>query len=406
MKQLPHHFKIQEVSMTQSVIVSAARTPVGSFQGALSPFRSPDLGAIAIREAVTRAKIKPADVNEVIMGCVLPAGLGQSPARQAALGAGIPKDVTVLTINKVCSSGLRAVMLADQIIRSGDCEVVVAGGMESMTNAPYSLPNARGGYRLGNGQIVDTMVFDGLWDIFTNQHMGSCADLCAKKYGFTRQMQDEFAINSYRKALAAIESGAFKAEIVPVQIKQKKGEPIFFDTDEDPGKVKFDKIPLLPPAFNKDGTATAANASSISDGGAAFVVMSEARAKKEGLAPLAKIVAHGAHSQEPEWFTTAPIEASRKVLAKAGWKVSDVDLFELNEAFSVVTMAAIRDLNLDPKKVNVKGGSVAIGHPIGASGARILTTLLYAMKDHGARRGLAALCNGGGEATAIVVEAY
>ena len=390
--------------MTQSVIVSAARTPVGSFQGSLSPFRAPDLGAFAIREAVARAKIKPSDVNEVIMGCVLPAGLGQSPARQAALGAGIPKDVTVLTINKVCSSGLRAVMLADQIIRSGDCEVVVAGGMESMTNAPYSLPNARGGYRLGNGQIVDTMVFDGLWDIFTNQHMGSCADLCAKKYGFTREQQDEFAANSYRKALAAIESGGFKAEIVPVQIKQKKGEPLIFNTDEDPGKVKFDKIPTLSPAFNKDGTVTAANSSSISDGGAAFIIMSETRAKKEGLTPLVRIVAHGAHSQDPEWFTTAPIEASKKVLAKAGWKTTDVDLFELNEAFSVVTMAAIKDLGLDPKKVNVKGGAVAIGHPIGASGARILTTLIYAMKDHGAKRGLASLCNGGGEATAIAVE--
>lgn len=390
--------------MAKSVIVSAARTPVGSFQGSLSSFRAPDLGAFAIKEAVARAKIKPSDVQEVIMGCVLPAGLGQSPARQAALAAGIPKDVTVLTINKVCSSGLRSVMLADQIIRAGDCEVVVAGGMESMTNAPYSLPNARGGYRLGNGQIVDTMVFDGLWDIFTNQHMGSCADLCAKKYGFTREMQDEFAANSYRKALAAIESGGFKAEIVPVQIKQKKGDPIIFDTDEDPGKVKFDKIASLSPAFNKDGTVTAANASSISDGGAAFVVMSEERAKKEGLKPLARIVAHGSHSQDPEWFTTAPIEASRKVLAKAGWKTTDVDLFELNEAFSVVTMAAIKDLNLDPKKVNVKGGAVAIGHPIGASGARILTTLVYAMKDHGAKRGLASLCNGGGEATAMAVE--
>lgn len=391
--------------MTRSVIVSAVRTPVGSFQGSLSSFRAPDLGAFAIKEAVARAKLKPSDVNEVIMGCVLPAGLGQSPARQAALAAGIPKEVSVLTINKVCSSGLRSVALADQLIRAGDCEVVVAGGMESMTNAPYSLPNARGGYRLGNGQIVDTMVFDGLWDIYTNQHMGSCADMCAKKYGFTRQDQDKFAEKSYRKALAAIESGAFKAEIVPVQIKQKKGDPVIFDTDEDPGKVKFDKIAALPPAFNKDGTVTAANASSISDGGAAFVIMSEERAKKEGLKPLARIVAYACHSQEPEWFTTAPIEASRKALTKAGWKTSDVDLFELNEAFSVVTMAAIKDLSLDPEKVNVKGGSVAIGHPIGASGARILTTLLYAMKDRGAKRGLAALCNGGGEATALAVEA-
>ncbi len=390
--------------MGQSVIVSAARTPVGSFQGSLSSFRAPDLGAIAVKEAVLRAKVRSAEINEVIMGCVLPAGLGQSPARQAALAAGIPKEVSVLTINKVCSSGLRSVSLADQIIRAGDCEIVVAGGMESMTNAPYSLPNARAGYRLGNGQIVDTMVFDGLWDIYSNQHMGSCADMCAKKFGFTRDEQDEYAAASYRKALAAIEKGAFKAEIVPVQIKQKKGEPLIFDTDEDPGKVKFDRIATLSPAFNKDGTVTAANASSISDGAAALVVMSETRAKKEGLAPLVRIVAYACHSQEPEWFTTAPIEASRKVLAKAGWKAADVDLFELNEAFSVVTMAAIRELSLDPNKVNVKGGAVAMGHPIGASGARILTTLVYAMKERGAKRGIAALCNGGGEATAIAVE--
>lgn len=390
--------------MVSSVIVSAVRIPTGSFQGALTPFRAPDLGAIVIKEAIARAKIKPQDINEVIMGCVLAAGLGQSPARQAAIKAGLPKDVSVLTINKVCSSGLRSAALADQIIRSGDGEAIVAGGMESMTNAPYLLPKARSGYRMGNGEIIDSMVFDGLWDIYTNQHMGGCAELCAKKYGFTREEQDEYAIASYKKALAAIESGGFKSEIIPVPIPQKKGDPLMFDTDEDPGKVKFDKMPALKPAFAKDGTVTAANASSISDGAAALVIMSEEKAKKEGLKPLARIVAYGAYSQEPEWFTTAPIGASKKVLSKAGWKTSDVDLFEINEAFAVVPMAVIKELGLDPKKVNIKGGAVALGHPIGASGARILTTLLYSMKEKGAKRGLASLCNGGGEATAIAVE--
>lgn len=391
--------------MKRTVIVSAARTPVASFQGSLSPMRAPEIGAVAIREAVRRAGITGTDVQNAVFGCVLPAGLGQSPARQAVLGAGLPKEVNVLTVNKVCSSGLVSVMLADQLIRAGEYEIVVAGGMESMTNSPYLLPNARGGYRLGDGKIVDSMVFDGLWDIYTNQHMGSCAELCAEKYGFKREMQDAFAEKSYRKALAAIESGAFRDEIVAVEIPSKKGEAVKFSVDEEPGRVKFDKMPTLKPSFKKDGTVTPANASSISDGGAAFVVMSEDAAKKRGLKPLAAIVSHATFSQEPEWFTTAPIGATKRALEKAGLKPSDIDLFEINEAFSPVTMAAIKEFSLDEKKVNVNGGSVAIGHPIGASGARILTTLLYAMKNRGAKRGLATLCNGGGEATAMIVEA-
>lgn len=391
--------------MITSVIVSGARTAVASFQGGLSQAKSTKLGSTVVSESLKRAYIDPKDVDEVIMGCVLPAGLGQSPARQAALGAGLPKEVSVLTINKVCSSSLYAVMLADKLIRSGDSNVVVAGGMESMTNAPYTLPNARAGLRLGDGKIVDSMIFDGLWDIFTNQHMGDCAELCATKYGFTREMQDSFATDSYKKANAAIAEGLFKDEIVAVSVPQKKGEVLMFDTDEEPWRVNYDKMPQLKPSFKKDGTVTAANASAISDGAAACVVMSEDAAKKRGLKPLVKIVSHATFSQEPEWFTTAPVGAIKRVLDKAGLKISEIDLFEINEAFSVVAMAAIKDLNIDVKKVNVNGGSVAIGHPIGASGARILTTLLYAMKHRGAKRGLATLCNGGGEATAMIVEA-
>ena len=390
--------------MTHAVIVSAARTPVGSFQGSLSTLKSTEIGSLAIREAVKRVNIKTSEIDEVIMGCVLPAGLGQSPARQASLGAGIPKEVGVLTINKVCSSGLKSVMLADQLIRSGDVQIVVAGGMESMTNAPYLLPKARSGYRLGDGKIIDSMVLDGLWDIYSNQHMGSCAELCADKYKITREQQDAYAINSYKKAMSAIEKGAFKDEIVAVEVPQRKGDPIIFDTDEEPGRVNFDKLLKLKASFKKDGTVTAANASSISDGAAAMVVMSEERAKKENIQPLAKIISHAGFSQEPEWFTTAPIGAIKKALNKANLKISDIDLFEINEAFSTVAMAAIKELELDESKMNVNGGSVAIGHPIGASGARIFTTLLYAMKNRGARYGLATLCNGGGEATAMIVE--
>ena len=390
--------------MIKSVIVSAARTALASFQGGLSQMKSTELGSIVVSESLKRACVESRDVDEVVMGCVLPAGLGQSPARQAALGAGLPKEVNVLTINKVCSSSLYAVMLADKIIRSGDSNVIVAGGMESMTNAPYILPNARAGLRLGDGKIVDSMIFDGLWDIFTNQHMGNCAELCAAKYGFTRELQDVFAIDSYKKANAAIADGLFKDEIVAVAILQKKGEPAIFDTDEEPGRVNYDKLTKLKASFKKDGTVTPANASSISDGAAACVVMSEDAAKKRGLKPLAKIVSHATFSQVPEWFTTAPVGAIKNALGKAGLKIPDIDLFEINEAFSVVAMAATQELNIDTKKVNVNGGSVAMGHPIGASGARILTTLLYAMKHRGAKRGLATLCNGGGEATAMIVE--
>jgi len=390
--------------MKHSVIVSAARTSVGSFQGTLSSVKSTDLGGIALRAAVERAGIKAEQVETCIMGCVLPASLGQSPARQAIFSAGFPKEVNVLTVNKVCSSGLVSVMLADQLIRSGDCNIVAAGGMESMTNAPYALPNARGGYRLGDGKIVDTMVNDGLWDIYTNQHMGACADLCAKTYNISRKEQDDFAVQSYKKAISAIEDGYFKEEIVPVKIPQRKGDPIIVDKDEEPFKVKFDKIPALSPAFNKDGTVTAANASSINDGGAAFVIMSDTKANELKLKPMAKIVSHATFSREPEWFTMAPVGAIRRALEKANLGAKDIDLFEINEAFSVVTLMAIKELGLDPSKVNINGGAVAIGHPIGASGARILTTLLYSLKRTGKKRGLATLCNGGGEATALIVE--
>ena len=391
--------------MERTVIVSAARTPMASFQGSLATMKSTDLGGVAIREALARAKADPAKVDEVIMGCVLPAGLGQAPARQAMLSAGVPQGVSALTVNKVCSSGLVAVMMADRIIRAGDAQVVVAGGMESMTNAPYILPNARAGYRLGDGKIVDLMVLDGLWDIYSNQHMGVCAELCAAKYGFTREEQDAFAEGSYRKALAAIEAGHFRDEIVAVAVPQRKGEPKMFDTDEEPGRVNFEKMRTLKPSFKKDGTITAANASSISDGAAAMVVMGEAAAKAAGVKPLARIVAHATHSHEPEWFTTAPVGAIRKALERAKLTAGDIDLWEVNEAFAPVTMAAIREFAIDGKKVNVSGGAVAIGHPIGASGARILTTLLYGMRRLGAKRGLATLCNGGGEATAVIVEA-
>ena len=396
--------------MNQSVIVSAARTPIASFQGGLASVRSPDLGGTAIRAAVERAKIKANQVEMCIMGCVLPAGLGQSPARQAAFAAGLSKEVNALTVNKICSSGLVAIMLADQVIKAGDAGVVVAGGMESMTSAPYILPNARGGYRLGDGKIVDTMVNDGLWDIYTNQHMGSCAELCAKTYKVSRKEQDDFAIESYKKAQAAIEAGHFKDEIVPVTVVQRSAAGGAFkigstvDKDEEPGKVKFEKIPTLSAVFAKDGTVTAANASSISDGAAAVVVMSEARAKELGAKPMARIIAHATFSREPEWFTMAPVGAIKRLLEKARLTIGDIDLFEINEAFSVVTLMAIRELKIDPKKVNINGGAVALGHPIGASGARILTTLLYSLKRTGEKRGLATLCNGGGEATALVVE--
>ena len=390
---------------TSSVIVSACRTPIGSFLGALASFTAPQLGAIAIKEAVRRAGLKPEQVEEVIMGCVLPAGLGQSPARQAALGAGLPNTVGVLTVNKVCASGVKSVMLADAMIRAGDAEIVVAGGMESMSNAPYLLSRARTGLKMGNAELVDSMIFDGLWDIYSGKHMGNCAEMCARKYEVTREAQDAYAIQSYKRAIKAQEQGAFGPEMVAVEMAQKKGPALVVTEDEEPKKVQFDKIAGLKPVFEKDGTITAANASSINDGAAAVVVMSEARARALGLKPLARIVGHGGASQEPEWFTTAPVAAIRKLLPRLNLKISDIDLFEINEAFSVVMLAAIQELGLESNKLNVNGGAVALGHPIGASGARLLTTLLYAMPARKAKRGLVSLCNGGGEAVALIVEA-
>lgn len=393
------------VEMKNSVIVSAVRTPIGSFQGSLSGFRSPELGGIVIKEAVKRAGIMPDDVEEVIMGCVLPAGLGQAPARQAALAAGLPKSVGALTVNKVCSSGLKAVMIADQYIKTGACGIAVAGGMESMTKAPYILREARGGYRMGDGKIIDSMVFDGLWDIYNDVHMGSCAEMCAEKYKISREEQDQFAVTSYNRAINAQKDGKFNAEIVPVSIPQKKGDPVIFNRDEEIAKVKFDKIPLLRTSFKKDGTVTAANASSVSDGAAALVVMLEDEAAKLGVKPLARIIAHAGFSQEPEWFTTAPIEAIRRVVKLADIDIKEIDLFEANEAFAAQALVVMKELKIDPEKLNVNGGAVALGHPIGCSGARILTTLVHAMRDREAKIGLATLCNGGGEATAMIVEA-
>jgi acetyl-CoA C-acetyltransferase len=385
------------------VIVAGARTPIGSFGGALKDVPAVELGAVAIREAMTRAKVAPAEVEETIMGMVLQAGVGQAPARQAAIRAGIPNSSSAMTVNKVCSSGLKAVMLGAGLIESGENQIVVAGGMENMDLAPYYLTKGREGYRLGNGTIVDGMVNDGLWDPYGNVHMGNCAELCAREKNITREEQDAFAIESYTRALNAQKAGKFKAEMAPVTIKGSKGDTIVSE-DEEPGRVKLDKIPSLRPAFDKNGTVTAANASSINDGGAAVVLMPFDLAQKRGVKPLARIVGYATHSQAPEWFTTAPAGAIEKLLKRIGWKIGDVDFFELNEAFSVVAIANNRTLGLDGKKVNIWGGAVALGHPIGASGCRILITLLHVLKDQGARRGIASLCNGGGEATALAVE--
>ncbi len=391
--------------MRDVVIASAARTPVGGFQGGLSEIPSTRLGSIAIEEAIKRAGITPEEVDQCIMGCVLPASLGQAPARQAALGAGLPKSVDCLTINKVCGSGLKAVMLAFDAIRCGEAEVIVAGGMESMTRAPYALDRARGGYRMGDGKIVDLMIKDGLWDAYNDFHMGMAAELCAKEYNLTREMQDKFAIESYTRAQRAQKDGLFREEIVPVSAPQKKGDPITVTDDEGPGRAKLDKIPKLPPAFKRDGgTVTAANASQINDGGAAVVVMSAEFAQRKDILPLAKIVAYSSASREPEWFTIAPADALNKLFRKTKINPHEVDLYEINEAFAVVTMVANNKFGLDAAKVNVKGGAVALGHPIGASGARILVTLLYTMKQRNAKRGVATLCIGGGEAVAMMVE--
>jgi acetyl-CoA C-acetyltransferase len=385
-------------------IASAARTPIGSFLGVLSSVRAPELGAVAIRGALARAMLPADAVGQVFMGNVLSAGVGQAPARQAAIFAGIPNTVPATTVSKVCGSGLEAVILAAKTIALGEADVVVAGGMESMSNVPYYLDRARTGYRMGDAKLVDGMIFDGLWDPYENVHMGSCGDRCAAEYKVTRSEQDDFAKESFRRALAAQSQGLFDAEIEPVQVPQKKGDPILVKIDEGPGKGAPDKFASLKPAFSKDGTITAANASSINDGASALVLASEKGLKTHSLVALARIAGYGGVAQAPEWFTTAPAKAVDETLARLKLATSDIDLYEINEAFAVVTMVCARLCGLDPSRVNVRGGAVALGHPIGASGARILTTLLYAMKSRGEKRGLATLCIGGGEALAVVVE--
>lgn len=385
-------------------IVAAARTPLGAFQGELSALTAPQLGSIAIKAAIARSGIDAAQIDEAYMGCVLQAGLGQAPARQAALGAGLPESVPCTTVHKVCGSGLKSVMLAYDSILAGQNAVVLAGGMESMSNAPYLLAKARGGLRLGHSEVKDHMFLDGLEDAYDRgKLMGQFAEDCAAHYGFTRQAQDEFAVQSTTRVQAAIAAGNFTREIVPVVIKQKSGDVTILH-DEQPGKAKLDKIPTLKPAFREGGTVTAANSSSISDGAAALVVAGDGAVKTHGLKPLARIVGHASHAQEPKWFSTAPIGAMQKCAARAGWNMGDIDLFEINEAFAVVTMAAVRDLNLDAGRVNIRGGACALGHPIGASGARIMVTLVHALQDKGLKRGLASLCIGGGEAVAVAVE--
>jgi acetyl-CoA C-acetyltransferase len=386
------------------VIVSAARTPMGGFQGELKGFAAPELGAAAIRAAVERARLKPEQVEEVIMGCVLPAGQGQAPARQASIGAGLPLATGCTTVNKMCGSGMKAAMLAHDLLAAGTNDIMVAGGMESMTNAPYLLPKARAGYRMGHQQVIDHMFYDGLEDAYDKGRlMGTFAEDCAAKYHFTRDEQDRFAIASLERAQAANRQGWFAWEMTPIAIKAGKEER-FVEVDEQPFKANLEKIPTLKPAFRKDGTVTAANSSSISDGAAAMVLMRRSTAERLGLKPLAVIVAHSTHAQEPAWFTTAPVGAIRKLYDKTGWKAREVDLYEINEAFAVVTLAAMKEHGLPHEKVNVHGGACALGHPIGASGARIMVTLLGALRKYGGRRGIASLCIGGGEATAVALE--
>lgn len=391
--------------MKETVIISACRTAIGKFQGSLTPFSAVDLGAFAVREAVHRAGIDPALVDEVIMGNVVPAGLGQNPARQAGLKGGLSNRVAAMTINKVCGSGLKAVGLAAQAIQTGNAEVVVAGGMESMTNCPYLLPQARAGMRIGHGKVLDSMITDGLWDAYEDFHMGMTGELVAEKYGITRQRQDAYAVESHRRAIAAIKNGRFQDEIVPISIKQKKGEPIQFATDESPrADTSLETLAKLRPAFKPDGTVTAGNAPGTNDGAAALVVTSVEKARELGKTPMARVVGQAVSGVEPKWVMMAPVDAVRILLKKLDWKTDEVDLFELNEAFSVQAIAVIQELGLDPAKTNVNGGAVALGHPIGASGARVLVTLLYEMARRNARRGIAALCLGGGNAVALAVE--
>lgn len=391
------------MSKNDVFIVSSARTPVGSFQGALGELSATKLGSTAIAAALSRSGLAASDVQETFMGNVLSAGVGQAPARQAAKGAGIPDSVPATTVGKVCGSGLQAVVLGARSIMVGDNGVVLAGGMESMTNAPYLLPQARSGFRMGHGKVIDSMIHDGLWDPYKDLHMGSAGELCAKEHNFTREAQDEFAKVSYQRALAAQEKKEFVREIAPVTIEGKAGAVTIAD-DEEPKKVKFDKMPTLRPAFQKDGTITAANASKINDGAAATILASEEVVKSRGLEPQARIVGWGSHAQAPEWFTTAPVGAIKAALARTGLSIGDIDLFEVNEAFAVVAMVTAKECGIPHEKLNVRGGAIAIGHPIGASGARILTTLLHALQDQGKKRGLATLCIGGGEAVALIVE--
>jgi len=385
------------------VIVAARRTPIGAFQGVLSPASATQLGSAAASAALADSGIAPDAIQEVIFGCVLPAGLGQAPARQAALGAGVPAHVPATTVNKMCGSGMKAAMLGCDQIRAGSAAVVLAGGLESMSNAPYLLPKARGGMRMGHGEVLDHMFYDGLQSPFDGQLMGCFAEATSSKYGFTREQQDQFATESVRRALSALESGAFKAETAPVTIKGRKGAAVV-DRDETPYTCDMAKIPTLRPAFSKEGTVTAASSSSISDGAAALVLMSSSAAQQHGARPLARVAGYASFAQAPEWFTTAPVGAIRRLLDQLGWNAAGVDLYEVNEAFACVAMAAMHDIGIDHAKLNVNGGACALGHPIGATGARIITTLLHALKARGGRRGLAALCIGGGEATAFAVE--
>ncbi len=391
-------------AIRQVAIVSAKRTPVGAFQGGLASIPATRLGATVITAALESGKISPEDVDEVIMGNVITSGEGQAPARQAALYAGMPDSTECMTINKVCGSGLKSVMLASQAIQVGDANIVVAGGMESMSNVPYYLPGARDGQRLGHGQMIDGVLRDGLLNAYDDIHMGVSGDLCATEFGYSREAQDAFAKESYLRAQKAQKTGAFTNEIVAVEIPQRRGDPTLFDTDEEPGRGNFEKMVKLRPAFAKDGTITAANASKINDGAAALVLMREGEAEKRGLKPMVRVIAQASAAQAPEWFTTVPVKAINSVLKKAGMTLGEIDLFEINEAFSVVTMVAMDELNIPHTKVNVNGGAVSLGHPIGASGARILTTLLHAMEAREAHFGLAALCIGGGEASAMIVE--
>ena len=386
------------------VITGACRTPLGSLAGTLSSVPAPRLGAAVVKEAMTRAGLQTDQIDEVIMGNVLAAGLGQAPARQAALYAGLPQSVECLTINKMCGSGLKSVMLGSQAILNGDASVIIAGGMESMSNAPYLLDKARSGYRLGHGRILDSMIVDGLWDVYNDYHMGNAAELCAKDCAIPRDLQDEYAIMSYKRAQTAQKEGWFGKEIIPYEIEGRKGQVTTVDTDEEPQRVKFEKIPELKAVFQKDGTVTAANASTINDGAAALAIMSSKKAGELGAKPIARIIAQASHAKAPEWFTTAPADVIQKVLQKAGMKKDDIGLFEVNEAFAVVALAVNKIAGLDPEKVNIHGGAVALGHPIGASGARILVTLLHAMERKDVQFGLAAICIGGGEASAVIVE--